>query len=138
MTYRDQAFNGVLDIQLAIEVAKAEIRSYKAKQKFLRLKHASLQDKSEVDVAINLYENYLNTLEQVNEDIITYMEIMAEELKDDELELFILKYGKGMQPKAIMEKMYISKSKYYDLSSRLEEKLEETESGEQFLTLLRE
>lgn len=136
MTYKEASYQCVLDIQLLTEATKADIRAYRAKQKAMRLCHASTKDLSEIDITINVYQKFLDELENINSDLMDQMSIISEQLNDEELNFFILRYGKGAQMKDIMASMYISKSKYYKIQSSLAEKLESTESGRNFKNIL--
>ena len=132
MTYREQTYQAIIDIETQIIVLEAQIKALKAEQKCLRLTNASILKKQEIDVKINVYNNYHEELKNIYEDLISYIETLVESLKDREYEIFLLKYMKGLSNKEIIDQIYIDDSVFYKYVKNIDSIISSTDRGRQF------
>lgn len=136
MTYREQTYQAIIDIETQLIVVEAQIKALKAEQKCLRLSNASVLKKQEIDVKINVYQNYFEELKDIYNDLMAYIEVLVEMLKDKEYEIFLLKYMKGLSNKEIIDQMYIDDSVFYKYVKNIDEIIISTDRGKQFKNFL--
>lgn len=136
MTFKGETYQGIIDIQRLIIVAKTQLQAYKAEQKALRLK--SDPKRKEIAVKINIQEKYIFELEELIEDLLDKIDILAEGMSDVESQVFLRKYITGKTYQEIMDELNISQTTYYKYAQRIESRLEKTCIGQKLLEALKE
>ena len=138
MTYKDETYQGIVDIELRLMVVEAELKALKAQQKYLREKRASIVDLNTIDITINIADSYRVSLENILKETIERFEEVVKELNDIESQIFVLKYVKGKDNQEIMSEVALSESQFYFYLKRINNRINNSEYTSQIQNILHE
>jgi hypothetical protein len=136
MTYKGEAYQGIIDIQILIIVAETQLQAYKAEQKAKRSRNDP--DKNEIAKKINIQEKFIKELTDLLDDLLDKIEMLAGGMRDLETQIFLRKYLIGKDRQDIMDELSICRTTYYDYCKKIDEKLKETPFGQDLVRALQE
>lgn len=136
MTYKGEAYQGIIDIQILLIVAETQLQAYKLEQKAKRSKNDP--DKNELARKINIQEKFIKELENLLEDLLEKIDLLATGMRDLETQIFLRKYMIGKDRQDIMDELSICRTTYFDYCKKIDEKLKTTPFGRDLITALQE
>lgn len=136
MTYKGEAYQGIIDIQILLIVAETQLQAYKAEQKAKRSKNDP--DKNEIAKKINIQEKFIKEVSELLDDLLEKVDMVSAGMRDLETQIFLRKYMIGKDRQDIMDELGICRTTYYNYCKIIDDKLKSTPFGQDLITALQE
>ena len=136
MTYKGEAYQGIIDIQILLIVAETQLQAYKMEHKSKRSKNDP--DKHEVARKINIQEKFIDEVSKLLDELLEKIDLISADMRDLETQIFLRKYMIGKDRQDIMDELGICRTTYYNYCKEIDDKLKSTPFGRDLITALQE